>query len=324
MKKVSVVVINLKTGKPYKGIPRKKTNVQYAIQGPRGGLKLLRKEPQEFFKSDLDGLNQAIQNTGGKNFIVYEQKTRKNSKEFKKDGTPKKLTKITFAQPRRSQKPVLYVRGSRQRDLDLGFKQGNYKRARTMRKLIIAKPNVYKPYHIILKGKTIKQALDGLQVDVDVQRMLKNHLGLYYSVIVKITTPSGEIIRVPANGSHLKKLLESIPITAGNENVDLDRSGNRIILDNHLALPNEPRALAYKEAVHVDGSGIVANLQAKLSTSIRYAIKSVGYRFTSLKVLQQYAAKGKSVMQMNDVDVKNLKQITSKYTVELFVKFEVM
>lgn len=306
MPKSRVVPINIKTGKPYKGQPRKKTNVQYAVIGPRGGIKLLRKEPQEFFKSDLVGLNKSVENTGGKNFIVYEQITRKVIGK-KEDGSPKRGTKITFAQPRRKQKPFLYIKGKAQRSLDVGFKQGNYQKARQMRKLLIAEPNRANPIDLVLKGKTIKQALNGLQVNLDIANMLKQGQGLYYSVIIKVIAPNGEVSTIPVNASHRVDGFDKFP-------------GDH----SYMILPGESkRSIAMRNAIHTqDDKGLIADLQSKMSTSIRYALKSGGFRFTSLRVLKQYAKGGKNVYYINGTHVKELKQITKYYTVHMYVRFE--
>jgi len=305
MLKSRVVPINLRTGKPYKRIPKKNTNVQYAVLGPRGGISILRKEPQKFYKSDLTGLNESIKNTQGKNFVVYEQKTRQV--KITKKGKKVYQTKLTYAQPRRKQQPFLYIKGKKQRALDIGFKTGNYQKSRQMRKLLIAQPNKAVPIHLILEGKTIKDALDGLQVNVNIADMLKHGQGLYYSMIIKIVQPDGSVIKIPVNSSHKVDGFEKFP---------QDRS--------YMILPGEKkRSIAMRNPIHsVDSPGLIANLQSKMSTSIRYAIKSVGYRFTSLTVLKKFSNQDKQVYLINGTHVKTLKQLTKKYAVHIYVRFE--
>ena len=147
-----------------------------------------------------------------------------------------------------------------------------------------------------------------MQLNIDVASMLKNNQGLYYTIILKITTPTGEVIKIPVNSSYRVDGFPDFPE---------DHS--------YMILPGEKdRSIGMRNVVHSpDQYGLVADLQNKMATSIRYAIKSAGYRFTSLKVLEKYKKQGKQVMVINGTPVKKLKQLTPKYRVDMYVRFEV-
>jgi len=343
---ISVVPVSPRTGKQLRSV-RKGQIVQYAVKGKRGALKLVREEPQAFYKSDLAGLNKQIQNTKGGNFVVYEQITRKQAKKlvkgkwvpvFNKDGSKKKETKVTYAQPKRKQRPILYIKGKRKRELDIGFRTGNYQSVRTMRELTIVRPNVLKPVEFSLEGDTIKKALSGLYVNASVKDLMKRGKRLFYSLIIKITEPDGSILKIPVNdtepvsGFEYPKLKSSmiLPGEKGFQPAVMDKGGK-----NQQGKYQGLR---------------LANLKTRMAKSIRMALKDFGYRFTSLAKLKQIESREQKridKMKKQDapqhtidraeaamdslhtlgvhLDAKDLpKQITNKYKVQMYVRFEEM
>ena len=270
LNKYSVVPISVKTGKVVKS-PRKGQKIKYAVRGPRGGLKVLRAEPQEFYKTDLKGLNKIVSETGTGNFVVYEQKLRYPEKDKKGKplyrvdaaGNKKKIyqTKITFAKPKSKTKPLLFKGGKKLRALDLAFKEGNYESKKRLRELTIIKPNT-KIRKQILKGATIKQALSNIQLDIDMKKVRKQGFGVYYNIFVRIEAPGGEVIKVPVSA----------------EFIDNEYSGV-----NYIPVDGEPERFGRSKIK------ILANLQSRMAQSIRYALKNTGqgYTFTNLATLEQ-------------------------------------
>jgi hypothetical protein len=328
-----IVPISPRTGKEIKS-PRKKQNILYAIKGPRGGIKLLRKEPQKFYKTDLQGLNNAVSKTKGGNFVVYEQRTRTPLRDKKgkpiltKSGKKKYQTKLSYAQPRRKQLPLLYSGNKKLRGLDVTYKKGNYKKARYMREMTVAKVNQKAPVQLVLKGNTIKQALESLQLAVSLKQfnnIYKSGFGLYYSIMIVIKGP-GVNLKIPVNSSYR------------NEAFDYMNSSHTLPGDKKRspALSNEIK--------------ILANLHSEMSYSIRRALRDAGegYRFTSLATLKQIENREMRIIKKLEKDgvnqdvidrrynaidrlwnlgwksVKELKQLTGAYSVTLYVWFEQM
>ncbi len=283
-KRYSVVPLSPKTGKELKRV-KKGQNVLYGIKGPRGGIKLLHKEPQKFFKTDLAGLTKLVEATKSNNFIVYEQKLRTIKKikgeiqyRVDKDGKKHKLheTKITFAKPRARTKPLLYSGSKRIRDLDFGHKTGNYQKIKKMRDLTIIKPNTI-VYNQVLKGKTLKDAISNIHIDVSMANVRKFGLGVFYNIFMIIHTPKGEIIKVPAIGSFK----------------DSD-TGER-----YFEQPNDIyiKKLQKTEQFGRNEIKILANLHSSMSKAMRYALKNAGngYTFTSLRMLDNIADRQKKL-----------------------------
>lgn len=330
----SIVPINPRSGKIVKR-PVRGQYVQVAIRGPRGGLKLLRDDPQKYFFTDFKGLNKQIADIKGGNFVVYQQRTRRikrvdGKKKYYKgsDGTikPDYESKVTFAQPRRLQTPVLYVKGKKKRELDIGYKTGNYQKLRAQRKILLVKPNQRETVKIHLQGRTIKEALLNLQLDVNLKQLKKTALrrGLFYTVMMKIITPDGEVIKIPVNGSWKYDGFSQ------KEFSYLNVDGKR------------QRAVTQK----IDR---VSNLISRMSTSIRKALKDVGYRFTSLAELkkiekraqvdinrmkkrgateEQISKKEQAFENISRVGsftyASDLKQLDKNYQVFAYIKFEMM
>lgn len=338
----TVIPLSAKTGKPVRK-PKKGQKVIYGVRGPRGGITVIRKEPQKFYKTDLEGLNKVVSSTKKKNFIVYEQKTRqpKRDKEGKimyrtdAEGVEHKLyeTKITFARPTRKQKPLLYGGGKKLRDLDLGFKTGNYESVKKMRSLTLIKPNA-PVYEQILKGRTLKQAVSNIQINVNMAKVRKEGFAIYYNVFMKIFTPTGELIKVPPVAGSFRDSDTGDSFFDGSNFIPLKKGGNTEMFGRN-EIP------------------LLANLHSKMSRSLRYALKNIGYTFSSLAVLDQIARRndvlGRKLEKRGDekgadkafgssrglffghnrkkyfVDKKTkLTLIKGKYKVILYVKFEMM
>lgn len=331
--------ISARTGKVVK-YPKKGQDILYAIRGVRGGLKLLRKESQAYYKTDLKGLNRAVAHAEKNNFIIYEQKLRtlkrdsKGKIQYKKD-TEEKLykTKITFAKPKANTKPLLYAHGKKLRALDLAFRKGNYKKQQYLRSLTLIKPNTA-IHEQVLTGRTLVSALSNIQVDFKRSKRTKG-FGLYYNIFVLIQTPNGERVKVPANGSFYDK---------DYHNLYSDKYYFETFQE--LKVRGKDELFAIKEA------GLLENLTAEMGKAIRYALKNTGdgYTFSSLAVLEQIEKrertkliKAKTEKEANQIskairglwfnnnkrkyfEDKNtaLIPLTAKYKVTLSISFEYM
>lgn len=334
MKKGNTVVpLSPKTGKQIKR-PRKGQKVIYAVKGIRGGLTVIRKEPQIYYKTDVVGLSRLVESTPNKNFIVYEQKLRTLERDSKgkiqyrvdKSGTRHKLyqTKITFAKPKRKQKPVLYAKGKKLRYLDIGHKTGNYAKVKQMRNLVILKPNTT-VHEQVLQGRTLLEAISNIQLDINMKTVKKYGFGLYYNVFMIIDTEDGARVKVPVNGS---------------------------FRDSEFQGTNRIGGVLYGRSE----IKILANLHTKMSRSMRYALKNAGdgYTFTSLAMLdnikkrqlvlvkkaEQAGEKDKADKLYSSIDTlyfgagnrkryfinkrTKLNVLKGKNQVTLFVKFEMM
>ena len=122
-------------------------DVYYGIAEKRGKKTTVRRiesdDAQKFSKKDLKALDVAVKEGGGK-LVWYEERTRKIKKDkkgntlykiqtikgktkFKLDKAgrkmPKRETKLTFGKTDRKQRPVLFDKGKRIRELDLGFRK---------------------------------------------------------------------------------------------------------------------------------------------------------------------------------------------------------
>lgn len=307
----SVVPTNPKTGKVIKR-PRKGQSVIFSLLRPRGGLKPLQKFSQPFLKTDIQLINEQVKNTKGMNFVLYQQLTNRKDKK-----TGLRISKLTGANPRRKQRPLLYVNGIRKRYLDFAFKTGHYKSKFEQGPLYIAKPNKLEPLEIKLEGKTIKETLQGLHVNMKFKDFIVDGFqrALYYTARLRIISPQGEVIEVPVNGS-------DIPDGFAGKGI-INIAGKR-----KPAMSNP-----------IDR---VANMTTKIAYSLRRSIKDQGLRFTSLTQLQVIENKtlreikkitDKSAIDrakngidklwtINRTPVTELRQITKKWRVILFIKFE--
>lgn len=294
----SVVAVSAKTGKEIKR-PRKGQKVMYAVKGPKGGLNVIRKEPQKFFKTDFAGLNKSVAGTTKKNFVVYEQKLRTLKRDAKgkpqyrvdKKGVKHKMyeTKITFAKPKSRQKPLLYAGGKMLRALDLGYKKGNYQKAKYLRELTLIKPNTV-VHEQVLKGRTLKEAISNIQIDVNMASVKKHGFGLYYNVFMVIHTPSGEDIKVPVQGSFRDNEFQGV---------------------NYINVKGERERFGRSEL------RILANLHSQMSKSMRYALKNAGdgYTFTSLAMLDQI--KDRQMRQIEKAEKAGNTELADKLTSSL-------
>jgi len=333
-----VVPLNPKTGKVIR-TPRREQAVIFAVRGPRGGITKLSKEPQRFYKTDLAGLEKAVKNTKGRNFVVHEEKTNRIKRDEYGHKIFKAVTdketgelvdrpvyekKITMAQSKKKQRPVLFVKGKRVRELDIGFKKGNYKEARRMRELTIARTDVAKPVEITLQGPTIKAAMQKLQLDKRLSDLADKktgrRFGVYYSIIMKIVSPSGDETIVPVNGSESD-------------------------------LPTYMKVPEVKERLETPRHklSVLANMHSKISTRVRQALADRGLKFTrdvKLKSLGKSMDKQITKMERQGADLskiekmgyaadrlqrpttytrsKDLKQITKNWSVTLYIRFETM
>lgn len=318
----SVVAINPKTKRPYKRLPKTYRKVKYAIQGPRGGITPIAGAPlQPFTKKDFRGLNKIIAETGKKNFVLYEEKSR--TYERGPDGKPiptgkvdeagkpiyKKKIKLTYARPKRKQRPVLYDEAKRVREVDIGFKTHSPRDLADQKLLQVIEPNS-PPKIVVLKGETIKDALRGLQFNLKKSDLKKDK---FYQMVIKIWPPGqAKPIIIPKSGA--------IKVD-GFAGTDLMRAGQGLGLYNPV--------------------DTMANIKTEIGKSIRYALKDYGYRFTSLVTLKKIAAKElqKPIRTMNQVPnrlrligsprsqvsaVKLKNQITNKYRVEIIIQFDMV
>lgn len=305
--KYSVVPVSPKTGRIVKS-PRKGQKVVFAVKGPRGGLSVIRKEPQKFFKTDLKSLNKIVSDSKKKNFVVYEQKMRtldrdkEGNIQYRTDSRGKEHkvyeTKITGAKPRAKTKPLLYSSGKKVRQLDLAYRKGNYQKQKYIRDLVLIKPNA-RIHEQVLKGRTIKDALSNIQLDLTTKR--KKGFGVYYNIFVTIDTPEGERIKVPVNSSF--------------RDGEFERS-------NRFPVKGQDELFGRSEVK------LLENLTNDMSKSIRYAFKNTGdgYTFTSLAVLEQIESRKKKEYAEAIADLENekakLNRAIDMGDEELIEKFE--
>jgi hypothetical protein len=243
-----------------------------------------------------------------------------------KSGKPKLETKLTFAQPRRDQRPILFKGGRPIRSLAFNFGKGNYQKLKEQRKLLLVKPNLLKPVKIVLQGKTIKEALQGLHVDMTFNEFIRGGFSrtLYYSVLVTIQDPFGNIYKIPASDS-------DVP-----DGFDAKRFSY---------FPKGDGTFEKMVSAPVDR---ITRLQNKMSYSIRRALKDKGLTFTSpatlekienkevkriTKMEKQGAPQDKidrakqgldSLFRIGQIPVRSLKTITKNWKVTLYVKFELV
>lgn len=334
----AIVPISVRTGR-ISTRPRRGSQVLVGVRGPKGGVKLLSKQAQNYYKSDFIGLNRAIEKTTLRNFVVYEQRTNKNLKDKKgknvllKSGKTKKQVKITFAKPQSRQKPRLYLNGNYVRDLDFGYKTGNYKRFFERRKFEVTKINQTKPVVMSLKGPTIKSALRYLQIAVKTADIFKQALkrGLYYNVFIKIKEPGKPVVNIPAFGSYGPE--QDIYSYDGFK--DVEKFVSYMLIDGK------------RRPVLTQQLQTLANMYSKIAYSIRRALKDVGYRFTTLATLDKIEAFEKkqikilkkqkadpdkieraeqalhAIKWMGMTHASTLNQITPKTEVTLYINFTI-
>lgn len=338
--KSKVVAVSVRTGKPIKS-PRRGQKVTYSVIGPRGGVKTLSTTPQAFYKTDLKKLNQIVQNSNTGNYQIYEQTTRKILRDKKgrpilgKSGETLKQVKITGANPKRKQRPVLYKKGKKVRELSFAFQKGNYQTVKAIRDMQLVKLRTPKRQNIMqfrLKGNTIKQALSGLEVDVNFKQLAQAKRGLYYNILIQVVHPDKTVTWIPSNASW-------IPIDEPIDGFADDRFANfKIDGKNYHAMTKEV--------------GKIADLKTDMSRSIRLALKDKGIRYTSPAVLNQIAQREEvriahmenavdadknavviegakkslaGLFDLNGTNPRDLNtQITGKYRVYLYVQFEVI
>jgi hypothetical protein len=340
-----IVPINPRTNAEVKR-PRQYQEILLGLKGPRGGLKKISPLTQKYFKGDFERLNKSIDKSKSGNIILYEEKTTKILRDAKtgekiyKAGTniPIFATKITSARPSRKQKPILYVKGKRKRDLDIGFKRGHKRLSKTKERIFLAKPNALKPIAISVKGDTIKSALMQLQVNTTLKDLKKAQDGLFYSVVITIKKPNGELIRIPVSDSWFPQKGKRGKDTKPVDGFMYDRA-------SFMEIPDFRRHPALTQRLNT-----VSNLHSKMATSIRRALKDSGYRYTTLlnlKKIEDRAIKHElpELQKSADFDeereeafwksldrlykyssfsyYKDLpKQITKRWEVTLYVRFE--
>ena len=315
-----VVPVNPRTGNIIKR-PRRKQSVVYDVIGPRGGRSRLYDVSQEFYQKDIDSLNSLISRTSGKNFVVYEQLLRKKDPK-----TKKRLIKITGPNTRRKQRPVLFTKGKIKRNLDIGFKKGHSKRKLPPLPIKLLKPNVQKPFELNLVGPTIKRALSHLQVNMSMKDFVVGNFQriLYFTCLVRIVTPKGEVIKIPVNDSYIPQ--------------GFSRKSN--ILTNY-GTPQQKLEPAMQQPVEK-----ISNIIDKMAYSIRRAILQTGYSFTSMVTLNKFVRQEEKIIKKlvredypedfierkrNGVDaltfvkgvpVSQRTFLTKNYEVKLYVRFE--
>jgi len=361
-----IVPINPKTGKEIKR-PRQFQEVFLALKGPKGGLKKISVDTQKYFKGDFERLNKTVKKSEGGNVILYNEKTiqirrdkngeklyqtetvirtvkkkKKKVRQFKLDADGKKTPlyklKVTTARRSRLQKPVLYIKGKAKRDLDIGFKRGHKRIAVSKERLFLAKPNVVKPIAISVKGPTIKFALEQLQLNAQIKDIKNANSGLYFSIVISIKNPQGEITRIPISDSWFPR-----PRGKSENNSPIDGFLNDTV--SYMPIPGYKRYPAMKQKLQT-----VSNLHSKIAFSVRRALMTHGYKFTTMATLKQIETRAlkqelplleqspsfteeKRERFMNGLDglfkfgaygeYKKLpKQITKKWEVTLFIRFE--
>lgn len=178
----TVVPLNPKTLKEMRAPTGKQ--VFYGIKSKNGKIKPLSlKSPQKFAKKDLSGLNRILKEAKSPNdFVYYEELTREALRDKagkiqyrKKDGRflrdkngkkiPLRKTKVTYAQAKKKQAPILRARGRDIRALDLGFQKRKSHERPTAEHLVYPATQK-KPWsqEIVLLGETLKDALRSVHI----------------------------------------------------------------------------------------------------------------------------------------------------------------
>ena len=294
MPKYRIVPTDPRTGKLVKS-PKTYQKIRYALQGPRGGIKRIKDAPiQGFTKKDYQGINRTI--SGTSNFIIYEQLTNRHMRKMVKgkivkvqkvdaSGNPvfrtnakgKKVPvyyqekKFTFYRKEYPQRPVLYEKTKRQRELDIGFKKLSPRQQADQKLMKVVKPDTGKVIRYEVQGDTIREAMSNLMLNIDKREIYgpdgKKTAGLFYNIVTRITTPEGRVIRIPASGAlaTLRPFQDIFPE-----------------MMTKTYIPGTPPA--FRKEVRT-----LANINREVALSVSHSIAKVGYRFTKVKDLRKYA-----------------------------------
>lgn len=192
-----IVALDAKTGKEAKR-PKAGKQVFYGIKGVKGKIKKIKSGyPQKYSKVDQKGLQDILNKSGEKNFVVYEELTneavkkgnkveyRSSGGKFLRDKKGKKIpvykTKITGAHTKRPQRAVLMERGKRIRELSLGFRKMS-KRERVDAELLTMIEPQRDPdegkfkKEIFLQGNTIRDTIKNVNVPISIADMRRQKL----------------------------------------------------------------------------------------------------------------------------------------------------
>ncbi len=187
----TVVPLNPKTLKEMRAPVGKQ--VFYGFKDKKGRVRpLSTKHAQKFAKKDLAGLQQILkQAKTPTNLIYYEELSREAMRDKKgaiqyrkKDGRflrdkngkkiPLRKTKITYAQTKKKQAPILRAGGRNLRALDLGYQKRKVHERPTAEHLVYPATKK-KPWsqEIVLLGETLKDALRNVQIPMTLKTFHK-------------------------------------------------------------------------------------------------------------------------------------------------------
>jgi len=319
--------------------PKTYQPVQYGIRYPSGKVYPVPKSPTQLFtKKDFNGINKAL--SGSREYILYEELTRRIKRDSKGNKIPQTIggvvqyrytpsgkrvpkyvrdTKLTFLQPEKPQKPILYAGAKRVRALDIGYQRQSPRQQADQKAMTVVKPSISPPVTLTLTGATIKESLANLHVEIEKARLYEEVkgkktmvAGLYYNLLIKITRPDGSVFTIPAAGAFYNRPNRR-PVIPGNRTVPLDK-GNVKRMSKKAQKELGIGELALSKQVIT-----LANLHREMAWTIRQLIQRHGYRFTSLVKLKQYGvAPGP----------KNLRHISraknTKWKLEVTVQFQLM
>lgn len=286
----SIIATDPVTGKVITS-PATYDRVRYALLSPKGKILPIAEAPVQLFtKTDFAGMNRSL--SGSRNYIVYEELTRRIQRDEHGRKVPRKdkqgntlyrfqpsgrkvpiyyrEKKFTFFRKERPQRPVLYDRSRRQRELDIGFKTLSPRQQADQKAMLMAKPDDGKTYVYHMEGVSVRDAMSNLVLNIDKQDIYgpagRKVAGLFYSVVTYITDPEGNQTRIPTSGalSVMSKFSDIFP--------DL----------MSIATSDGP---AFMKQVRT-----LANLNRELSYSVSASMARVGYRFTTMRNLKTYAA----------------------------------
>lgn len=286
----SIVATDPKTGREVKN-PKTYQNIRFALKTPAGRIAKIKDAPvQAFAKIDLLGLNKTI--SGSQRYIVYEQLTnrhmvdkngekiakvdRKGNIIYRSTKSGKKVPvyyrekKFTFFRKTKEQRPVLYNKTKRQRELEIGFKKLSPRQQADQKIATFVKPNEGLRLSYTITGESVREAMSNLILDIDKRDVYgkdgKKIAGLYYNIVTYITDPKGDTIRIPSSGSiaSMEKFKDVFPSLM------------------FRTYPDEP-APAFSKEVRT-----LANINREIAWTVSSSLSRVGYVFTAPKDLNIY------------------------------------
>lgn len=281
--------------------PKPLQPVVYAIRYPRSGrlkpIKVTDSYGKKGFPNivaysqrDVNELQRIIQERGNTTFVAYEQKTARNLRDPKTgkivkspDGDPYKLVRLRGPSRRANQRGVLYSRGGRKRALDIGYRPWHERAQVDATNYSVISPRNDLFYEFAMQGKTIKEALQKIVINIDHRKLAREKKHVLFSFFVKIVDKkTGAIFDIiPASGSVTASELRG-RVLRGE-----DVAGFRELLKAYLEKTGvTPPQFPTVPAEQIE---VMANMYSSMSYAIRVALAHGGWSFTELVTLDKIA-----------------------------------